>query len=862
MKSFAVISIVTFISLFAPLASAQEHIPSPEEQFGFRMGSDRMLIDWKDIVSYFSLVDSRSDRVKVDTLGTSTLGKPFIMAIVSSSTDRNELGRIKRLQQRLAYPDKLSVDSLRLIAESSKTVVLMTMNIHSTEIASSQESVELLYELATASTKEMQQLLDNVVILIIPSLNPDGLQLTVDWYKKQLNTPSEGTAAPELFHPYAGHDNNRDWFMYNLVESRLTAKVLYKEWFPEIVLDQHQMQSNGARIFLPPYEDPVNPNVPSELMSEINLLGEYMVTALQRSGKSGAVTGTSFTSYFQGTMVKTPLWHNRIGILSEAASVRIATPIYFSPGSVIGMGDNLIENKMQTNHLRPFTSGWWRLRDIIDYEKETAYALLDFAHTFKFRIKTNYAALNRKATEEGETHPPYGYYVPIDQHDPHAAVDLVRRLMLSGVQVEKILRPAAYRGTNITEGSYYISLAQPARAYVKDLFERQLYPSLKQYPGGPPLRPYDITAWTLPMQMGVDVVPIEVPVKFESEPVVSASFTVGPPTGDGAFYVIERRFTQSMGCIFDLLKQHLVVREANHSVRVSSKVYPAGTCFVGSGKAQKAILERWELPQTLCSISDSVNTKSLAVPRIGLYQPYAANTDEGWTRYFFDQYHVPYLSLHNDDFKKNGAQLKKNFDIIIFPDMSTSLIVDGKGGEPGEENAPVVETPELPKEYQGGIGKEGTEAVKEFLLAGGTLITLASSSNFAIEKLRVPAVNALKGISTKDYYAPGTLVTIRLNMDSPLSYGMPSSAFAFIQNDPAFRLLPYVKEIDRVAWFDSESPLASGWLIGEDILAGKTALADIPYGKGRVVMFGFHPQNRAQTVGTFKLLYNALLMRN
>ncbi len=860
MKHSAAAVLFIVMSFSAACVSAQERIPSPEAHFGFRMGSDRQLIDWKDIVSYFSLVDSRSGRVRVDTLGISTLGKPFIMAIVSSSTDRRELEEIRRLQHRLAYPYGLSGDSLRLIAANSKAVVLITMNIHSTEIASSQESVELLYELATASTREIAHLLDNVVVLIIPSLNPDGLQLTVDWYKKQLHTPAEGTAAPELFHPYAGHDNNRDWFMYNLAESRLTANVLYKEWFPEIVLDQHQMQSTGARLFLPPYEDPVNPNVPPELLSEINLLGEHMVTALQRSGKSGIVTGTSFTSYFQGTMAKSPLWHNRIGILSEAASVRIASPIYFSQGSVGGLGDNLIENKAQSNHLRPFTSGWWRLRDIIDYEKESAYALLDFACNSKESIKTNYGTLNQRATAEGAAAPPYGYYITMDQHDPHAAVDMVRRLMISGVLVERLTRASTYKGARIAEGSLYISLAQPSRAYIKDLFERQLYPSLKQYPGGPPVRPYDITGWTLPMQMGVEIVPVEVPVKVESEPYTAASFEAGEARGTGASYIIERRFTKSMGCIFDLLKQHSVIRETAAPISLSSHVYPAGTCFVPAGKAEKAIVERWEMPHILETISDTVKSAALTLPRIGLYQPYTTSADEGWTRYFFDQFHIPYVSLHNDDFKKNGAQLKNTLDIIIFPDMSTNLIVDGKGTESGEDAAPVIGTPELPKEYQGGIGKEGVEAVKEFTLGGGTLITLASSSNFAIEKLRVPAVNVVKGVPAKEYYAPGTLVTIGLDRNSPLSYGMQSSASAFIQNDPAFRLLPYFREIDRAAWFATESTLASGWLIGEELLAGKTALADIPYGKGRVVMFGFHPQNRAQTVGTFKLLFNALLL--
>lgn len=844
----------------APRGTAQPRIPSPLEEFGFRMGDDRKLIDWTQIAGYFRKVDAASDRVVVQELGKSTLGRPFLLAVVSSAENIRNLDRIRAVQERLARPYGLSPDSAAILAAGGKTVVLVTLNIHSTEIASSQESVELLHSLATAADPATAAILGNTVLLLIPSLNPDGQQIVTDWYRKTVGTPAEGTSPPELYHHYAGHDNNRDWFFYNLAESRHTARVLYRDWFPEIVYDQHQMGSSGARLFLPPYEDPVNPNVPASLTAQVNLLGKYVVADLHEAGFRGVATGTVFNAFFEGTMSKTPLWHNRIGILSEAASVQIATPLWFPKGSVGGMGQELPENRTQTNHLDPWEGGWWRLRDIVDYELAVTRSILRYASTFRERIKANFHDLNARAIADGRGKAPHGYFVPADQHDPNAAVEMVNRLMVSGVRAEETTREAVVGGRALPAGSWYIPLAQPARNYVKDLLERQRYPDLKQYPGGPPKQPYDITAWSLPLQMGVEVIAEGVPAGVPTKPIDSAVVATAADPGTGSHWAVERRYNNAVAAAYELLRRGVPVFESDVPLAAGGAALPPGTFLVPAAGLSRpdavALGRKWGVG--IRAVEGGAATP-VSPARIGIYQPWITSMDEGWTRLVMDNAGIPYSVLHNSDFGGKKPGLRGRFDVIILPDMGVNQVVSGRGGDGPSE--PVLGTPERPAEYRGGIGDEGVAALKAFVHDGGTLLTLGESSLFAVEKLRVPARDELRGLRSEEFYAPGTILGISPDTTNPLAYGMEGSANAYFTEGQAFRLLPYTRESRIVASYDDEDVLKSGWIVGGERIVGKTAMAEIPVGKGRVVMYGFRVQHRAQSHGTFKLLLNALLRR-
>ncbi|HLB00852.1 MAG TPA: M14 family metallopeptidase [Bacteroidota bacterium] len=859
-----------FLLLVLPAAlpsglAARQKFQSPDGEFGFTMGADKKLIDWKQIDSYFRKVGAASGRVVVKELGKTTLGKPFLLAVISSEANIANLDRYQEIQRQLARPYTLSPADAAALVREGKAVVLITMNIHSTEIASSQESVELLYELATGNSPRVRDILDNVIVLLIPSLNPDGQQMVVDWYRKTLGTPAEGTSPPELYHHYAGHDNNRDWFMYNLVESRHTAKVLYRDWFPEIEYDQHQMGSTGPRLFIPPYEDPVNPNVAPELTAQVNLLGKYVVADLQSRGFRGVATGTVFNAYFEGTMSKTPLWHNRIGILSEAASVQIASPVFLPKGSLGGYGSELPENKPQTNYLDPWEGGWWRLRDIIEYEKAATYALLQFASEFRERIKTNYYELNRKAIQAGATAAPYGYFIPAGQADPNAASEMLNRLLIAGVKVEKLAADIAIDGRAIPAGSYYVSFSQPERAYVKDLFEKQKYPNLKQYPGGPPKQPYDITAWTLPLQMGVEAIrqdnPMTVPTLAVDTVVVAGS--VDP--GKGTYRALDRRHGNSFAVAQELLGNPTPVYEASDSVRTAGPVLPPGAFLVRSDALQSAdadaLARRWGVRFESVDDVPADRLLNISAARAAIYQPWMTSMDEGWTRLVMDEFGVKYTVLKNPDIASKKADLRKRFDVIILPDMGTNQIVKGRWGS-GDDDGPVLGTPERPKEYRGGIGDDGVDALTEFVNDGGTLLTLGESSQFAIDKLRLPARDELKGLSGNAFYGPGTILGMSVNTGNPLAFGMPAEANAYFTGGQAFRLLLYTGESRIVATYGEDDVLKSGWLVGEEKIAGKVAMAEIPVGRGRVVMYGFRVQHRAQTRGTFKLFLNALLVRD
>lgn len=858
-RLFFTLILITVILL--PGLTADEPLPSPEKVFGFRMGTDRKLIDWNQISSYFFTLDKVSDKIMVRELGKTTLGKPFLLAVISSPDNIKNIERYKNIQQQLANPFDLPLEKAKSLIAAGKTVVLLSLNIHSTEIASSQESVELAYELVTRTDEKIKKILDNVILLMIPSLNPDGQQMVVDWYKKNVGTPHEGCSMPWLYHHYAGHDNNRDWYMFNLKESQLTAPVLYHEWFPEIVYDQHQMGSAGPRLFMPPYSDPVNPNTHSLLMAEVNMLGKHVVSDLHDQGFKGVVTGMRFNAFFEGTMSKTPLWHNMVGILSEMASARLATPIYLPRGSLGPYGPEIPKYSRVTDFLDPWEGGWWRLRDIIEYEKAATYSILDLAATYKEKFKTNFYTLNKEAIEKGQNEPPFAFIVPLDQHDPNSAAEMLKRLRLNGAKIYRSNSQFVYAGKTYPGGTYVITLSQPHRSCIKDLLEPQKYPNLKQYPGGPPQPPYDVTGWTLHLQMGVNLIQMKTPVDFGLSLTEESGFgSQGMNNSLAKTYLMERRYNNAFAILNELLKDKAEVYRSAGEFTAAGKKYSPGTFIIpargGITTKLKALAEQYGVPVYGIDTLEPVKKTKALLPRLGMYQPWTASMDEGWTRLVLDNYKFAYKNIHNREMKQ--GKLAARYDVIILPDESIDSIVEGKRRWRSEA---YLGSAQKPKQYQGGIGKEGVESLTAFIKAGGTLICFGEASELAIEKMRVPAVNVLKDLRGNDFYSPGSLLEVELDLSHPLTYGMPARTAIRMTNSPAFRLLPHIQESRAVGYYGEDNPLLSGWLIGAEKLAGRTALAEIPIEKGRVILFGFRVQSRAQTFATFKLLFNAIYIR-
>ncbi len=845
-------------------------IKAPEDFVGHKIGEDRQLFGWEKVTDYYRMLDDQSDRVAVLELGQSTKGKPFIMAIISSPHNMSNLAKYKNLQKQAANPRHLSEADARLLARENKAVVMITLNIHSTEIASSQESIELAYILTTDNSPRTQRILDNVIILLIPSLNPDGMQMVVDWYNQYLDTPHEGSPMPYLYHPYAGHDNNRDWFMMNLTETRMVSRQYYHEWFPHIVYDQHQMRSGSARLFLPPYADPVNPNLHPLLHSQMNKFGKHIASELQAKNFSGVVTDAFFTAWWQGTSVMTPWWHNMMGILSEMASAQIATPLYFPKGSLTGGGEGLPEYNQRMNFLDPWPGGWWRLRDIIDYELAISFALLDLAAAEKESIVYNFCKMNLDAIAKGKSEPPYAYVVPTLQHDPVTALRLLDILMLGGVEVHQATADFTAGHFKFSNGDYVILLSQPFRPYVKDLMERQRYPELRAYAGGPPVRPYDIAGWTLPLMMGVDAFEIERPFSAELSQVESISRPNPPPLVEDKHFIISHTTNASARAVNLLLAENRKVYWLKNAIEVNGQRYQPGAIYIPRNEVK---IDKMNALSKALAIEIKQTEKSLAGQvaylikdfKLGLYQPWTANMDEGWTRLILEQFEFPHKTIDNVNIRTSN--LRSEFDVIIIPDMEAKQIISGR-----KKDKPDIYSPPVPDAYLDGIGEDGVKKVIEFVEKGGTLITLGSACDFAIEQFGLPAMNVLsdtpparagdplrgKDVKDTEFFCPGSLLQILVDNSEPIAFGMPEKAAAMFVNSPAFRPIYWRNRTAVPAYYPDDNLLLSGWIDGEDKIQGLAAVLDIPVGKGHVVLIGFGAQHRAQTPGTYKFLFNAI----
>jgi hypothetical protein len=838
------------LSLVA-LVSAHAAPPDPASFFGHRMGEDYRLARWPRIVQYFELLASQSDRVRLVDLGKTTLGNRMVAAIISSPANLAGSDGYRDIAARLAGARGLTDQQARDLAERGRAIVSITLNVHSTEIASSQMAPELAYFLATDESGATKRMLDNAILLLVPSLNPDGQIMVCDWYERGLGTAFEGGRLPWLYHPYAGHDNNRDWFMLNLAETRLVTRFLYADWHVQALHDQHQMGSNGARLFVPPYFDPVNPNVHPLIWREIAVAGSEMAARLEEKNYRGVVSAATYDGWRPGDMDTTPWWHNVVGLITEAASVRIATPIQVAPGSLQGNQRGMPSHEARMNFPNPWPGGWWRLRDIVDYELTAALGFLESCALRKTELLFNAYRMNRDAIDRGAKEAPYAFVVPPDQ-DPWTVSRLLEPLRYAGVEVHRARQPFTAEKVVYPAGTYVVLMAQPLRPYIKDVLEAQRYPDRRLYPSGPPEPPYDEAGWTLPLKMGIRVTPIPSAFQADLEPVPE----IAPPRGSVAMPAGTRAvaFGADSNAAFIAVNR---LQRAGVTVSRSSGPIPAAGLpafsFVAEvrpdgGAPLVKVLE--ELSLTGHALPAAVPGQRLKIPRVGLYQPWGGSADEGWTRWVFERFEMPFEVLHAADIK-SGA-LAARFDAIVLPSMSAEEIRTGEAS-PGQ-------APTLPPPYSGGLGAEGARSLVEFVSAGGTLVAFDAGTAFAIETLNLPVTNVLKDRKPAEFFCPGSILQVSVDRGHPLAAGMDDTASIFFLRSPAFELQPVFADRPAVAVavYTAEQPLQSGWILGQKLLDRRAALVVAPFGKGEAVLFGFRPQFRGQTYGTFKLVFNAI----
>ncbi len=624
LRLFAVTpSSAAFILLFSLAIVAQ--VPSPKAVLGFNPTDDKTIADWTQISDYFAKLDKASNRVTVREIGKTTLGRPLIAAFISSPDNIRNLEKYRRINQKLADPRTIKdAGELQDLIKNGRTIISISCSIHSTEIVASQMSLNLAYELATANDDETKEILDNTILLLIPSSNPDGIQIVADWYRKTLGTKSEGTSPPELYHHYAGHDNNRDWFMLNLKETQAITKLYWQEWFPQIVYDVHQMGQTGARFIIPPFFDPPNPRIAPLILREVGLAGYKMAADLQAKNFAGVATNTTFDTWWHGGFRSAPYYHNSIGILSEAASANLMSPVEITKGQLQksrasrGLSSPL---ESATNIPDIWNGGIWRPREIAELEMTASRALLQMAAKFRPRYLRNFYDLGR-ANLETDINDPQAFVIQAGQSNTEIVSRMLEILMWQGIEVYQMTNELYVKMEKMPDfheiplGSFLVFVNQPQKNNVLSLFEKQIYPNRVNANGEPDV-PYDVAGWTLPLQMGV-----------EAEAVLS---------------------------IRDLEKYRGTLKKVENINQA------------------RGVLNLQASSQPFAKISNPLKTN----PKIGLYKGFTSSMDEGWTRLVFDNHQIPFKSISDQDFRQN----KLDYEVIILPADSENSIVKGLSTE-------------------------------------------------------------------------------------------------------------------------------------------------------------------------------------
>lgn len=764
-------------------------VPSPQSVLGFRPTDDKTIADWTQILNYFSKLDAASNRIAVKEIGKTTLGKLLIVAFISSPENLKNLERYRRISEKLSDPRTIKdASELEDLIKNGKTIVSISCSIHSTEIVASQMSMNLAYELATANDDETKEILSNTILLLIPSSNPDGIDIVADWYRKTLGTKSEGTSPPELYHHYAGHDDNRDWFMLNLAETQSITKLFWREWFPQLVYDVHQMGQTGARFVIPPFFDPPNPRIPPTILREVGLVGYKMAADLQAKNIAGVATNTTFDTWWHGGFRSAPYFHNSIGILSEAASADLMSPVTVTKEQMQrNRPSRGLESPLLTDTAHPdaWEPGVWRPRDIAEIEMTASRALLSLAAKYRSRYLRNFYELNNQSSRP-DPNVPQAYVVMAGQPRAENVARFLEILMAQGIEVYE-MRNELYVKHSRTEdfheiplGSFLVFLNQPQKNNVLSLFEKQVYPH-RVNEKGEAEAPYDVAGWTLPLQMGIE--------------------------------------TYEVWDIRDLEKYRSTMKR------------------VESPNQVRAVLN---LPASAAPFPKLTNPLKTN-PKIGLYKPFTSSMDEGWTRFVFDTHQIPYRSISNEDFRAG----RLDYDVIILAADNENTIVNGLSEQ------------RYQAEFAGGIGDAGVENLKKFVDRGGKLICFDDSCELAIKRFGLPIRNVLTGLKRNEFYNPGSIVKLNVDTRHPYAKGMLEETPAYFITSSAFEIAADAR-VSRIATYADKDALMSGWMLGEKYLNGKTALAEVSYGKGKIVLFAFRPQHRGQTFGTFPFIFNAL----
>ena len=844
-------------------AQRPAQLPTPESVIGFPVGADYKLFTYDQSIDYFKRLAAASNRVKLITVGKTSFGKTWTAAIISSPANLANLDRIRAANMRLAHPEGLSEGEARRLASQGRAIVDISGGLHASEIAGSQHTPQAAYELLSrANEPDMKAILDSVVFFLWPSINPDGQDIVVNWCRARDAAPQGTSVAPmELYQKYVGHDNNRDSYMLNVIESRVIQRT-WREWEPTIIYVQHQSSPFPTRIWLPPFADPVGFRVPPIMAREVNAIGTRIAEELDAQGKPGAVSQLeTYDAWYPGYIDYMPMYQNIASWWTETQGGNCATP---RTTTVDSLPQGYRDQRPTSLYSSPWLEGTWRLRDAVDYMVTADLATLNYAAKFKTEMLFNRYKSARNTIQQFQKSPPYAYIIAQDQHDATAPVELLRRMAFMGVRVKQLDRNAAYGGTTYAKGTWVIPMDQEFAQLVRELFEPQRYPDMGDD------TPYDAAGWTLPYQMNVAVVEARTPLtdEFKSamkavqgkavdwrtnpdEPFTTSAAAAGivAPAGGITASGPDLVLDPAQNNTFRLINRALA---AGATLRVAPSANGKGVRYVVTG-LDAARADAWAAELSVRGERTSGGTTVSAPTRIAVFKSSPGVMDEGWTEWLFDTFGAKYTLITPTDIR--AGNLGAKYDVIV----TASQGIGGGGGRGGRGGGAGAGG------GRGGRGgaaadsaaQEEIRAIDEFVRGGGTVVAWNQGATSLVNSLRLPVRNVVGGVNRRDFFTGGSIMQVITDPTHPVMAGMPQKADVVVFNSPVFSTTEGF-EGAVIAKFPSDTtPLRSGFLSGAQYMKGYAAAVDVKRDKGHLILFGFQPQWRGQPIGTFRTVFNA-----
>lgn len=873
------------------ISNAQK-VTSPKEHFGFNIGDDYKLANFTQMDSYFRKLAAESDRVEIRPIGMTEEGREQYIMVISSPENLKNVDRYKAISQQVGRAEGLTDEEAKKLSKQGKPIVWIDGGMHSNETVGSHQLVEMYYQLLNRTDEEVLNILDNVVILMC-HINPDGQELIADWYMQEEDPTKRNMSIPRLYQKYVGHDNNRDYYMNNLKETTNVSLQLYVEWLPQIVYNHHQTSPRGTIVAGPPYRDPFNHVLEPLLITGIDGVGAAMINRLNQEGKPGytRLGGSVFSTWWNGGLRTTPYYHNMIGILTETYGGPTPMEVPLVP-------DRLIPDN---NTPYPIAPQKWHFRQSIDYSLSMNYAILDYAIRFGDQLLYNFYIMGRNGIAKGsqdswtrypkwaeqlkelaknhesalpskyfaevygdhDNRDPRGYIIPADQTDFTTAVKFLNSLIKSGVQVEVATTDFSFGGKSYPKGSYIVKAGQAFRPHVLDMFEPQNHPNDFQYPGGPPVRPYDAAGWTLAIQMGVEYDRIynELTGPFEKLPLgqvlgLPAYSFVDSKNG----YLLDVAENNAFAVVNELLKSSVTLSR----VTQSDLGVAAGSFFVpASAKNTLRTLAEKHGVRVYAAAQNPKNAVAIKPARVALFDYYGGSMPSGWTRWLLEQFNYSFQLVYPNDI--NAGNLASQYDVILFigdglPDANgnTATLYNR---HPAKERVPAQF-----HAWMGTLDKANSvPKIKSFIEAGGRVITVGNNSNLAyhldlpvVSQLLDPAADGENPLPGDKFYVPSSILQSKVNTSIPAAWGMDDHVSVMYNNNPVFKINSSASTIEPILWFGDEKLLLSGWAWGENYLHNGVSAFKADIGKGTYYAFGPEILYRAQAHGTFKLLFNQL----